>query len=49
MRQLQKKDVTVLPLVKEECSIPALLTDIKYADCRADRDRGFKELLDAIA
>lgn len=48
MRQLANASVQLLPVVAEDCSVPPLLADIKYADCRADRQRGFSEVLDAV-
>lgn len=48
MRQLQSSAITVLPLVVEDCRIPPLLADIKFADCRTDHSRGFRELLEAL-
>jgi len=48
MRQLRNAAIIVLPIVIEDCSIPALLADIKYADCRANHDSGFTELLEAL-
>jgi TIR domain len=48
MRQLQDSTIHVLPVLIEDCSIPPLLADIKYADCRANNDTGFSELLEAL-
>jgi hypothetical protein len=48
MRQLQNKEVAVLPLLVEQCSIPPILSDIKFADCREQPERGFQELLAAL-
>jgi hypothetical protein len=48
MKQLQDRSIIVIPLLREDCRIPALLADIKYADCRTDQDSGFKQLVDAI-
>jgi len=48
MRQLQKAAITVLPLLVEDCPVPPLLADTKFADCRSDHDRGFQELLQAL-
>jgi TIR domain len=47
-RQLQDSSVRVLPLLVEECEIPPLLADIRYADCRRDRAQAFRELMAAI-
>jgi hypothetical protein len=35
MRQLSHKSIIVLPLRLDDCSIPPILADIKYADARA--------------
>ena len=48
MKQLHDKSITVIPLLREDCKIPALLADIKYADCRKNRDAGFKQMADEI-
>jgi hypothetical protein len=48
MRQLQTSAITVLPLLAENCALPPILSDIKYADCRGDPDQGFRELLEAL-
>jgi hypothetical protein len=46
--EVNRGRVTVLPLLVDDCQIPSLLKDKKYADFRADFDRGFVELLEAI-
>lgn len=48
MRQLAKEDVVVLPVLLEECKIPPLLADIKYADFRHSFDGGMAELVAAL-
>jgi hypothetical protein len=48
MRQLQQKAIAVIPLLREDCAIPPLLADIKYADCRLTQLFGFKELVDDV-
>ena len=48
MRQLHDKNIRILPLLKENCVIPPLLVDIKYADFRTDYNKGFVSLLDAF-
>lgn len=48
MKQLQDRSIKVIPLLREDCRIPPLLADIKYADCRTDQDSGFRQLVDAI-
>jgi hypothetical protein len=48
MRQLHDKDIRILPVLKENCVIPPLLVDIKYADFRTDYNKGFVALLDAF-
>ena len=49
MRQLTDSSVSVLPLVLDDCSIPAILADIQFADCRRDRESGFSEALQALS
>jgi len=48
MRQLANKNVTILPILIEHCDIPAILTDIKYADFTCSFDSGMSELIHAI-
>jgi hypothetical protein len=40
-------DVTLVPCLVEDCSRPALLRDIKYADFRGDFSRGIQDILSA--
>jgi hypothetical protein len=48
MGQLGKEGITILPVLYETCSLPALLRDIKYADFRTSFSDGMAELLAAI-
>lgn len=48
-RQLSGKGVMVIPVVVEDCEIPDILADTKYVDLRADFERGFRQLADALA
>ena len=48
MRQIADSGITVLPILIEKCVIPALLTDIKYADFTKSFEIGFQELLHSI-
>ena len=48
-RQLSKKDIGVLPAVIEDCSLPAILADIKYADFRHSYNSGLGEILAALS
>jgi len=48
MRQLEDASVKVLPVVLDDCAVPAILSDIRYADCRHDIGAGIEELLRAI-
>jgi hypothetical protein len=45
MRELKKRAVVVLPLLLEDCDIPPLIADKKYADFRQSYEAGFAELL----
>jgi hypothetical protein len=49
MRQLSDSSVTVLPLLIDDCAIPPMLADIRYADCRRDRESGFRDALAALS
>jgi hypothetical protein len=45
MKELKRKSVVVLPLLLEDCDIPPLVADKKYADFRQGYDAGLAELL----
>lgn len=45
MRQLTQKSVTVLPLRLDDCAMPPILADIKYADAR----KGLRQACDDLA
>ena len=48
MRQLKDKDIKIKPVLIQDCDIPALLSDIKYADFRHDYNKGFTSLIDSF-
>lgn len=48
MKQLGSNSIRVIPILREDCAIPALLSDIKYADFRKDFDRGLQEMFEGI-
>jgi hypothetical protein len=48
MRQLNAAEIKVLPALLEDCKIPPLLADIRYADFRSSFDLGLSELLSAL-
>jgi hypothetical protein len=48
IRQLRERRVFVLPLLVEDCDIPALLQDKRYADFREDYTSGLVDLLKTI-
>lgn len=45
MRELAERKVVVLPILLEDCEIPILLREKKWADFRTSYDQGFEELL----
>jgi len=45
MRELTKKDVTVIPVLIDNCEIPLFLQEKVFADFRTSFDDGFKNLL----
>ena len=47
-REIAEKRVVVLPVLVRDCEIPPFLTDKRYADFRADYERGLDELIEAI-
>lgn len=49
MDQLSGQDVTVIPILIEECPIPTVLRTIRYIDMRAGNfEQGFIKLLEAL-
>lgn len=42
--ELQDSSIRVLPVLVEDCKIPPLIADLRYADCREDNIKGFCEL-----
>jgi hypothetical protein len=48
MRQLSKDGIRILPLLFEECDIPPLFSDLKYADFSSSFDQGMSDLVTAI-
>lgn len=48
IRQLNDAKIKVLPVLLEDCKVPPLLADIKYADFRTGFDRGLSQLLPAL-
>ena len=44
MSALAKRETVILPVLLEECDIPALLSDIVYVDLRRDRADGLARL-----
>lgn len=48
MRQLDGGKTSILPVLLENCTIPPLLADLKYADFRHSFSEGLYELLAAI-
>lgn len=50
VRQLESRRVIVLPVLYQDCEIPALLRDKLYADCRGERyNQGLQKLLVVLA
>lgn len=47
-REASSKRVFILPVMLEDCSVPPLLEEKRYADLRQDRAAGFRELVEAI-
>jgi len=48
IRQLSQKSITVLPVRLDDCAIPPILTDIKYADARAGMEHAIIEIEQAL-
>jgi hypothetical protein len=49
MEQLSKRNITILPILYQECEIPLLLRDILYADMSTNYKAGLEQLLQALA
>jgi hypothetical protein len=49
MKELEEKEVVVLPVVIDDCPVPLFLRDKLYADFRGNFDEGKKQLLAALA
>ncbi len=45
MRKLEDNSVRVMPIKINECDIPVIIKDIKYADCTEDFESGFSQLI----
>ena len=48
IKNMNSKGAFVLPVLLEECEIPPLLTDKKYANFSADPEFAYRELVEAI-
>ena len=48
IKELDSKFIMILPILIENCKIPTLLVDKKYADFREDYQKGLDALLSAI-
>lgn len=48
MRQLNQKGICIKPVLIEDCEIPPLLADIKYADFRKDYNYGLTDLINSF-
>ena len=48
MRELTERRVIVLPILLEECEIPVLLREKKYADFSRNYRDGFNSLLEVF-
>ena len=48
IREIDENNVILLPLLVENCDIPLLLREKKYADFRYSFENGLKEVLDAL-
>jgi hypothetical protein len=44
MRSLSTRNIKVLPVLYENCLIPSIIADLKYADFSTDYAKGFAEL-----
>jgi hypothetical protein len=44
-RMVVDPSVRLIPVLLDDCSIPAMLHDLRFADCRSDEAAGFTEVL----
>jgi hypothetical protein len=47
-RQLSSEELTILPVLLEDCAVPEILADIKYADFREGYYEGFRQIYDSL-
>ena len=47
-RQLEKRQLRVLPVLLSPCEVPTILADIHYADCRNDPTQGINFLVRSL-
>jgi hypothetical protein len=48
MSELSKRSIHIFPIRLDDCEIPVLLTDRKFADFSKSYQEGYKNLLEAI-
>lgn len=48
-RQLSRKDIKIFPALIEDCTLPSILADIKFADFRDSYNSGLSEILTALS
>ncbi len=48
VKEIAKRKVVILPVLLEDCRVPALLRDKKSADCRTSFGNGIREILAAL-
>lgn len=49
IKEINSKNVVLIPILLEDCSIPMFLQEKVYADFRSDFDNGFKELFRSLS
>lgn len=49
LRELEERQVVVLPVLIEDCQIPLFLREKLYADFRPDFDAGLRVVLESVA
>ena len=48
MRQISDSSIRLLPVMLDACELPAILSDIRYADFRNHDDSAYEQVLEAI-
>ena len=48
MKKLDDNSIRILPVLKEQCTIPTIINDLKYADFSDTYENGFLDLIESL-